>query len=456
MTQDPDISPNIFLSLSVWLLILVPPSVFPQTSQKPLTLDQAIAIAVDRNRELEIARIDVDKSGQQVRQAWGNAMPVLNFDARYTRALKKPVFFLPDFDDPSSGVVTPIEIGSDHSIEYGFTATQILFNSAVFIGVGTAAIYEKASHEQYRAALNRTITRTKRAFYTALLARHVLDMTLASQTNAENNLKDVRVLNREGIVSDYDLLRAEVQVENIRPMVIEAEKNVLVALNGLKIAMGLDAGEPLSVEGALEFVPVDSSLLGDAARVNDNALVKALGHRKDVSDKVIRLMRSEYLPTLSAFGTYQWQAQKNSLGFGKSDFVGTSQIGLTLSLNLFNGFQTTARVGQAISDLRRADEEILQLKETLKTELQSVGLRLQEAERRIRSQEKTVELAERTYKIATTRYATGSGTQLEINDADVALLRARLNRVQAVYDYRIAAADLEEILSLHQPHEVVK
>lgn len=412
---------------------------------KTLSLGDAIRTAVDHNAELKIARLEIDKADQQVRQAWGYAMPSLNFDATYTRALKVPVFFF-----EMEGKVTPIRVGSDNAVQAGFTATQVLFNSAVFIGVGTASVWEKASHENYRAVYNRTVTNTQRAFYAALLARQVHATTVASMKNAEDNFNNVRILNEQGIVSDYDRIRAEVQVENVRPMVIEAEKNVLVALNGLKIAIGLNADEPLDISGTLEFQPVDSLRIVESL-VDDNASVRWLEYQRDISGKVMTITRSEYLPTLAAFGNYQWQAQKNSLAIRSRDFISSSQVGLSLSVNLFNGFQTTSRVSQAQSDRRKTEEQIANLKTTLRTQVQSIKLRIQEADRRVRSQQRTVELAEKTYQIATTRYRTGSGTQLEVNDADVALLRARLNRVQAVFDHLMALADLDEIYCSNKP-----
>lgn len=415
-----------------------------QTS-KTLSLGDAIRTAIANNADLKIARLDMDKADQQVRQAWGHAMPSLNFDATYTRALKVPVFFF-----EMEGKVTPIRVGSDNAVLAGFTATQVLFNSAVFIGVGTASVWEKASHENYRAVYNRTVTNTQRAFYAALLTRQVHATTVASMKNAEENFNNVRILNEQGIVSDYDRIRAEVQVENVRPMVIEAEKNVLVALNALKIAIGLGADEPLDVTGALEFQPVDSLRIVESL-VDDNATVRWLEYQRDISGKVMTITRSEYLPTLAAFGNYQWQAQKNSLAIGSRDFISSSQVGLSLSVNLFNGFQTTSRVSQAQSDKRKTEEQISNLKTTLRTQVQSIKLRIHEAERRVRSQQRTVELAEKTYQIATTRYRTGSGTQLEVNDADVALLRARLNRVQAVFDHLMAVADLDEIFCSNKP-----
>ncbi|HND77928.1 MAG TPA: TolC family protein, partial [bacterium] len=291
----------------------------------------------------------------------------------------------------------------------------------------------------------------KKVFYQVLLARQVYETTKASLINAENNFNNVRILNKQGIVSDYDMIRAEVQVENLRPSVISAEQQALVVTNALKVQLGMDATDPLHIRGELTPVPIDSSWLDEQRAVTQNAGLEALRLQQDLNAAVSSIRLAEYMPTLAAFGTYQWQAQKNTMDFGGKDFISTSQVGFTLSLNLFNGFQTTARLAQSRADERKAEQQLRYTRENIRSQMQSIRLRLDEARKRMASQNRTVELAEKSYKIATTRYATGSGTQLEVNDADVALLQARLNRIHAIYDYLVTCVDLEEMISYHQP-----
>ncbi len=417
-----------------------------QAQDQSVTLEDAIGLAVKNNRSLKIARLDMEKADAQVREAYGYAMPSLNFGGTYTRTLKTPqIVFTVDT------IVTRIRVGTENSYQMGFTASQVLFNSVVFTGVGTAKIYQKASRESYRASYNSTVANAKRAFYNVLLAKQVLETTRASMANAEENFKNVKILHRQEIISDYDLIRAEVQVENLRPMVIQAEEGVLASVNALKITLGVESEKSINVEGLLDFIPVDSTLIDPARAVGNNAGFKALGYQKQVTEELIAISRSEYLPTLSAFGTYQWTAQKNTMGLSGKDFIVSSQAGLSLNINLFSGLQTMARVKQANVDKQKAERRIEDTRETLKTTMQTIALRLEEARKRVASQSRTVELAEKSYKIARTRYNTGSGTQLELNDADLALMRARLNRIQAVYDYSMTKTDLEELISYHNP-----
>jgi len=444
------------LSISTLLLCFLQLSVSTaQTVKLKLSQSDAISIALQNNRDLNIARLEMEKADSKVSEAYGTALPNFSVTGQYTRAIKKPVFFLPDFQNPNSGRIVPIEIGSDNSFQFGFQATQILFNSAVFTGVGTAKIFQKASLELYKNAYNKTIANVKRAFNGALLAEQVFELMLASQKNADDNLHVVQLMANQGIVSEYDLIRAQVGADNIRPTVLEAERNTVVARNSLKILLGLDATQEIEISGQLVTEAVDQEYVtnADTRVVEANATLKALDYQSRVNEEIVSIYHSESLPTLFAFGNYQWQAQNNELGrLSTNDFVRSSQVGLSLDINLFNGFQTSARVNQAEVDYLQSKELYLNTKTALRTQVQNITLRLTEASRRIAAQSKTVEQAEKGYQIATTRYSSGSGTQLEVNDADLALMRARVNKVQAIFDYNTAAADLEEILSLNSPH----
>ncbi len=429
----------------------------PVTTGKSLTLADAIAIAVKNNPQLRMARLDMEKADAQVREAIGTALPSLTASGTYSLALKKQVFFLPDFNDPASGRILPIEIGSDHSVQFGFTASQILFNSAVFTGVGTARIYQTASRDMYREAYNKTVSGVRQAWYGVLFVRSAYDMMQASMKNAEDNFRNVQILHQQGIVSDYDRIRAEVQVENIRPMVLEAERNLVLAMNGLKMAMGVSPDQELVVDGMLEVETIDPVLIERAEQLvrENNPGLRALGHQVEVSKAIVSINRSDYLPTLTAFGNYAWQDQKNELNrFAINSLVGSSQVGLQLSVNLFNGFQTMSKVHQAEVDYLKMVETRKSSEDGMQTNAQNVRLRLLEARKRIETQGRTVEQAEKGYQIATVRYSAGTGTQLEVNDADLALMRARLNRIQAIYDYNVAAAELFALLGVEQPADV--
>ena len=413
-----------------------------------ITLEEAVRVALRGNHELAAARFDVGKAEARVSEAWGYALPRLDVSARYSRAIQKQVFFLPDFNDLSSGRVMPIEIGSTNSFDMTFTASQVLFNSAVFTGVGTAHVYAQVAREMYRAKEVEVVTGVRKAYYGALLAGQVAGVARDNLKNAEDNLRRVTLLATQGLVAEYDRLRATVGVENLRPEVTRAENSSTLAINALRIAMGVPFADSVQVRGDIAFEPVDSSVVAGAQEhvLGSNPSLAALRYQVEVSGAYIAVERSNYLPSLAAFGNYQMQAQKNDLRMSTRDIVRSSLVGVTLSLNIFNGLQTNARVEQAQLDMCKLQEQITGLELQLRTGVQSATLQIQRIRQRIGAQEETIRTAERGYAIANARYGNGSGTLLEVNDARLALAQARLNLAQTHYEYLVASADLDQIL----------
>lgn len=413
--------------------------------QRQLTLGEAIDIALANNRDLQIARLEIENADAQVTEAFGNALPSLDLSANYTRNIKKQVFYFPGTD----GISRPIEIGSANSITGGLQLQQILFNSAVLTGVGTAKTYARISREQLRATASQTVLSVKRAYYGAILARDVLALNEQMLRNAEENYRNAQQFYQAGLRAEFDAIRAEVQVENQRPAVVEARDNYQQAIDNLKLLLSLPPGTDVTIaESLVTPAAVDTSATSVAAAEQIlekyNAQLETLRLSTEVNRQLIDISRSDYLPTLALFGTYQYQAQADN--FGDFEFQPTALLGLNLSMNLFNGWQTTARVTQAKIDHLQSQQQLAQLDQALKTQLEATLRRINYSRQRIAASQKTIAQAERGYNIATVAYRAGTGTQLQINDAELALAQTRLNQLNAVFDYQTAVAELEGLL----------
>ena len=441
---------TLILSALTWHLL--PLTLAGQDSPRIISIKEAVQIALENNKELSAARLQVDRANAQVKEAWGYAMPSINLTGRYTNAVKKPVFFLPaEFTGGKAGdPPLAVPVGTDHTFDFALTGQQPLFDATIFIGVGASRVYAHAAREQYRGAEVQTISGVQRSYYRVLLSRAVRNLIQANLDNAEANLRNVRALARQGLVPEYDELRATVGADNLRPTLIQAENNVNIAMNALRSSMGLGLESQFMINDSLDLQWVSEDLMATATDrvLESNLTLRTLRLQVEVSEAFMKAERSNYLPRLYGFGNYQYQAAKDKFVISTNDFINSIQVGLQLTMNVFQGFQTDARVEQASIDMRRTQEQVANLELNLRTLAESVVLRLREARRRIEAQEKTVEQAQRGYDIASTRFVNGLGTQLEVNDAQVALTQARVNRIQAYYDYVIASVDLKEALGM--------
>jgi outer membrane protein len=453
-------SPSIVRCLALAMLLAAVPAASQQNPPQRLSLQDAVRLAMKRNPDLTSARLEVKRSDARVLEAWGNALPAVDVSGQYLHMIDKPVTFFPDvflysfmkaIDSTTpkpTGQLVPVSFSPGFAASATLNVRQILFNGAVFIGVGAAHIYSHLARDFYQAKQVETVTKVRKAYYGALLANEALNLMRSSLQNAEDNLKNVRLLLKQGIVSEYDELRASVGVENVRPMVIQSETNFSLALDNLRNTIGVTNRDEFVLTDSLSFQSIDEEILkrAESLVLELNPGLSAVKRQIELNGAVVNAERSNYLPTIAAFGQYQYQAAKNEFNFSTNDFYKGSMVGLSLSLSLFQGFQTYARVEQAQLEQRKSEEQQVSLERTLQTGLHSVLGNLQQARKRVEVQGKTVEMAERGHKIVTTRFLSNAATQLEVNDAQLALTQARVNRVQAIYDYLVASADLDQLI----------
>lgn len=412
---------------------------------RKLTLNEAVELALERNYDAQTAKLEVKKAEARKSEAVGHALPSLSVNATYINNLLKPKFFLPNFANPGSKELVPVEIGSNNAFTASAEFSQILFNSAVLTGIGTAKIYHEVSKEQYKSALNKTIANVRRNFYAVLLSKGVVDIMETTIGNARKNLVSVELMYKEGFIPEFDLIRARTSVQNLEPELLNARNNYNNLLNTFKMILAIDVRDSIELVGNIEQIQVTLPDIKDVYEElkTVNYDLRAMAKLKQLNDEMINIYESEYYPTLVLFGNYQYQGQSNTWDF---QTVNSASVGLGLSLSLFQGLQTNNRVQQAKIDYLTTNERYNQLYESIKLGLNNAYQRLNFATEKIEAVTGNIEQAARGYEIAEIRYKEGIGSQVEINDANTALANANLGYIQSLYDYLDAVIEIESII----------
>ena len=434
------------------LLLLVSPMLADErprgaAAQAPmvLTLEKAIEVALGQNKDVLIADQDRLKSDAQIGEAWSGALPQISFGGGYTRNVKKPVLFLP----PNTPGLNPtnstksFEIASDNSYQLGIQLAQPLFSRKVGVALEIAQTYDQYTQEGYRATQQSVVLNVKKTFYGVLLSRQLVEANRQALEVVRANYENVKALYNNGAAAEFDMLRSEVQLANTEPMLISAENNFVLAKNALKSLLSIPLEQEIDVEGDFVFEPMDAAVLNESARtaVSQNPLLGQLTLQESMLEKNITIERSNYYPTLSLTGAYMWQTQDNTYQFSNYNWAKILTVGVSMSYSIFDGFRTSERIQQAVTDKEKVRYTRLKVEEGLRIQVQSTELKMAEAQRRIEGQEKNVGQAKKAVHIAQTRFKSGVGTQLELMDAQVAMTRTQTNYAQAIYDYLVAKAE---------------
>ncbi|MDP2362583.1 MAG: TolC family protein, partial [Ignavibacteria bacterium] len=362
--KTPSISFNIVITFI--LLFIFQFSLSAQS--KVYTLDEAINTSINNNRDISISVMNVKKSGAAVDEAFGYALPSLNLSGNFSHFLKKPLMSFPDFGallqnatysilfdenviprdeskfKPMQNILQSFSQANNYSTS--ITLTQTLFSSAVFKGIGASKIYYDLAKADLNSTVSKTVLSVQKTFYGVLLSKEVLEITKSSFDNAQANLNDVKALYKEGMVSEFDMLQADVQVENIRPVVLQMENNLKTAKDGLKIILGIDQNEDIDVSGEFSYQPYDitneEGIITEA--LTSNYDLKTLDLKKQVDEAFIELDVSEYWPNIAAFGQYSYAGSSDNWNFNN---YSSATVGLSFSINLWQGNRTKNAVQQS-------------------------------------------------------------------------------------------------------------
>ena len=430
-------------------------SVFAQQASDTLylTLNEAISKALENNWDVKISQKDIQKSQEQIDEAYSNAFPRIDFSGRYIRNIKLPVLFLPPNTafNPTNQTQT-FELGSANSVDATFSLSQVLYSQKVNTAIKIAGEYSEFSKEGSKATEQQIILSVKMGFYTILLAKELVKVSRQNYEAAKANFENVSLLFKQGVASEYDYLRSEVQVANAQPMLIQAENGLDLAKSSLKNLLAIDINKPIDVKGKFVFEEMPPEMVEEAGRnaANNNPLVKQLAIQEALLDKNVTIERADYFPTLAFFGQYQFQTQDNTFKLKDYNWAKSFMVGLQLGYTLFDGFGRGARIQQALIDKEKVGLGRRKLEEGLKVQVLQARMKMEESKKRIQAQEKSLQQAGKALKIAQTRYKSGVGTQLEIIDTQAALTFAQTNYFQAIYDYLISKSQWEYAVSVNQ------
>jgi TolC family type I secretion outer membrane protein len=287
------------------------------------------------------------------------------------------------------------------------------------------------------------ILNVKQAYFALLASDKLVTVSQKSLDQAESHYRQAQAFFRAGSKPKYDVTRTEVEVNNARLELINARNSAKISRITLNNAMGTDPGVDISVEDVLSEPAEVSSLeqaLAEALK-NKPELLKADTDIQAAQDRV-KAEQSNYLPSVSANGSYSWSTGTAEGSFPKQDIGNSWNAGIMLSIPLFEGGLTRGRVSEARANLLVLEAQRDSLRQSILLEVNRAFADMESATARVDVMQTSLKKARENLDLAQGRYEAGVGPYIEVTDAQVASLKAETDHVQALYDYQLAAAKL--------------
>ena len=439
------------VSVLVCLLGVFQTGYSQQANQEPLNLDltTALKIAHDNNPTIKIAELEIQRVDYSKKEAMGNLLPSLSASGQYTNSIMKSVMFMPESFSAMMGGQKYMEIGYKNSYTGTVSAALPLVNFSLWEQIKSKQNEIDLILEKARASKIDMTKQVKDAYFAVLLAKNSLKVLERSINNAKETLKTTETSFEQGVVSEYDLIRAKVQVNNLNPTYISAKNGLELAILQLKMILSLPQDQEIVfVENLEDFSDriISVSAAESERAANNNSDIRQLDLNIVSLKHSLRMINSQHLPSLSAFGQYSYQTQADDFKFADYNWVGSAAVGLQLSIPIFNGRTVVNKAKQLKISLQELELQKQYAADGIELQIQSAINSMKAAQEQLLVNKDAINQAERGYEIAKVRYQTGTGTILELNDSELSMTQANLNYQQSLYDFLTAQTNLEKVL----------
>ncbi|HVE79696.1 MAG TPA: TolC family protein [Gemmatimonadaceae bacterium] len=439
-----------------------------------LSIEEAVATAVRTADETRIAEAQVSIADAQVVVARAAALPQLRITSGYTRTIES-----------ARGQA----VGQFFAQANTYTANAN-FSQTIFQGGREFAATRAASRLRAAARLDAEEVRARialdvqRAYLEALFADRLVEIQSTNYALASERLAQAEQFQRAGRAARYDVLRARVERTNLEPTLITARADREIALLQLKQLLNLPLDRAVTLTTVVDTVAVQTLLTAVSAgddslgQGEGRAAVRAAELAADARRLGLRAARGERWPSISVFANLGYQAFPPNgfpTSFGRLDPVvipcpagsdpsevctrnqqnggwfSDRNVGVQLAWPIFDGLRTEGNIDLAAAQARLARLQLQQEREAVALEVANARAQLARARAFFEAQRQNAGEADETFRLASLRYGRGLGTQLEVSDAQLALLTARTNSARAVYDLYLATAELARALGRPVP-----
>ncbi|MBI4270051.1 MAG: TolC family protein [Candidatus Rokubacteria bacterium] len=413
---------------------VAPAAAPPSVAGRVLTLEEAIAIALETQPQIQARLSDYAAAQFRVDQALAPLLPQIS--GSWTAARAQNVSGSPGTG--TTQILRTTTFWTDSTLAR-VSASQLLFDfGKTFAATDVAKKNAEMTLEDLELQRQLVTLAVKESYTNINFAQRLIKVQLQALERAELNLKSARGFFEVGTRPKSDVTRAEVDVANARLGVIQARNAERVARVALNTAMGIAADTPTQIRDNL----VEQKAEFDRRQL----LAEALGRRPeykqeqlrvDAADAFVRQTFRNFLPDITGGGFY---------GAQRADMNEVWELNIGLTWSIYDGGNRIARYREAKASLEAARARVKARALDISREVEQAQLTLEETDERIQAAQAAVASAQENFRLAQGRFDAGVGTILELTDAQLALTQAQNTEAQALADHRIAVARLERAI----------
>ena len=435
------------------LLLILPWLASAQDTIPSLSLDQAIAYALEHNYSSINAERDIVDAQKQKWETIATGLPQINGAVSYQNQLKQPVSQIPaEFFGGEPGTYQEVVFGQAQSMSATATLRQQIFDGSYIVGVQatkTFLEYSQNNKEKTELEVRKSVVE---AYGNVLLARESVQISEKNKSTLEDNLYETKRIYENGLGDEESVDQLQITLSTVDNQLKNARRMEEITLQMLNLVLGLPIETPTILTENLDDLTqkeIDFGLIDSEFNIENNVDYKMAANLNEQRFLELKLAKSRALPTLNAFINYGGNSFSNDFNFLDSgqQWFGSSILGVDLNIPIFSSLGRSASTQRAKIALEKAKTQFTEAQAQIRLQLESAKSDYILAIEQYGTSKENLELAERIENKNQVKYEEGLATSFELRQAQTQLYTSQQEYLQSMVDVINKKTALENILN---------
>ena len=432
----------------IGMAVLLVSSVMAQ-ERKPLGLKEVIDLSIKNSKQLKISSAKIEEANATLKESENRKLPDASVSGSYLRLGTANIDVKKQNNNGSNNGESP----KVSQAAYGIlnASLPIYAGGRIRYGIESSRYLAQAVKLDADNEKDEVIENTIEAYVNLYKAKTAVDLVNENLAQAEQRLKDLRNLEKNGLLARNDLLKAELQVSNTELSLLDVENNWQFANVNMNLMLGLPEKTIIFPDSSLLQQNLSVNTLDDYVQsaITNRRDIAAIDLRKQAAQTGVKAVKAEYYPSIQLTGGYIAANIPNVL-----TITNATNIGLGVAYSIGSLWKTKAKIQGAEARARQlvASEELLN--DNIRLQVNRAYLNWLSSQKKIEVYAKAIDQANENYRIVKNKYNNSLATTSDLLEADVAQLQARLNYTSARADAVVIYNQL--LLASGQAEKIIK
>ena len=418
-----------------------------------LSLDEAISYALEHNRNAKNASRDIEAAEKQQWETIAIGLPQINAGISYQNNIKQQVSLIPaEFFGGNPGEFEEVIFGTKQNAQGFASLNQLIFNGSYIVGLQASRVFleiSKFAKEKTDLEVRQAVIKT---YGNVLVSEESIRILENNKEVLDKNVNETQKIYDNGLAELESLEQLQITLQSIESSLNKAYRFNEITKKMLNVVIGLEINETVVLSDKLEdltFKKRNNTIAVNQENLDNNIDLKIAENNKASKELLVKLEKSNALPTLNAYLNGSYSGFSNNFSFLERDqnWYGASVVGVNLSIPVFSSLGRSAATQRAKINYEKAKDDYIEIEQNLILQLETVKNEYQFAIEDLDIKKKSLALAERIESKNQTKFFEGVGSSFDLRQAQTQLYNAQSELLQAMLSVINKKTELETVLN---------